>query len=583
MNSIDFAQEVLRLTNEFRAQNGLSALTMNEELAITAQKYSQTMAEGDFFNHIGADGSAPWDRAEAEGYTAMAMGENIAAGQLTPEQVVQGWIDSPGHRENMLNPSYTELGVGYFELENDTGQVNYNRYWTQLFGSGDLTPASPSPMPVAAPAPAPPMAAPIPAPEAPAAPTPQVPTLAEPVTEAPVDTPPSFAEEVLRLTNEFRAENGLSPLTMNDELVTTAQKHSQAMAEGDFFSHTGLNGSAPWDRAEDEGYTANAMGENIAAGQLTPEQVVQGWIDSPGHRANMLNPSYTELGVGYVELANDTGQVNYNRYWTQLFGSGDLTPTPIAEADEVDASIFEAVPQAVAAATKTVAELPVDSASGPEMLQSQMAGAESTALETLSAELLPESDFVGDADRNILKGNGLDNIMLGLAGNDRIKAHRGDDYINGGLGNDGLWGNLGNDVIMGDEGNDFLRGGHGSDKLVGGLDNDVLVGGGRTFWMPEIDTLMGDGGADKFVLGNQYQAFYTNNGVDDYAVITDLNKAEGDTIQLYGQQTYTLGAAPEGTANGQGLFIEKSGVRELIAVIQVDSNLAMTDSAFMFV
>lgn len=135
----DFAQDVLRLTNDFRAEHNLSPLALNQKLTTTAQKHSQAMAEDDFFSHIGKDNSTPWERAETEGYTARAMAENIAAGQRTPEQVVQGWIDSPGHRENLLNPSYTELGVGYFELSNDTGAVNYMRYWTQLFGSGDLT------------------------------------------------------------------------------------------------------------------------------------------------------------------------------------------------------------------------------------------------------------------------------------------------------------------------------------------------------------------------------------------------------------------------------------------------------------
>lgn len=68
------------------------------------------------------------------------------------------------------------------------------------------------------------------------------------------------------------------------------------------------------------------MGENIAAGYSTPEAVVEGWKNSSGHRANLLNPNFTELGVGYYYLANDTGSVNYNRYWTQVFGSGDLNP-----------------------------------------------------------------------------------------------------------------------------------------------------------------------------------------------------------------------------------------------------------------
>ena len=134
-----FAEAVLQLTNEFRAQYGLSPLRLNRELSITAQKHSQAMAEEDFFNHIGLNGSEPWDRAAAEGYTAQTLGENIAAGQATPEQVFQGWVASEGHRENLLNPNYTELGVGYFKLENDTGQINYVHYWTQVFGSGNLT------------------------------------------------------------------------------------------------------------------------------------------------------------------------------------------------------------------------------------------------------------------------------------------------------------------------------------------------------------------------------------------------------------------------------------------------------------
>ena len=141
-------------------------------------------------------------------------------------------------------------------------------------------------------------------------------------------TSQQFVNEVLRLTNEFRAKNGLAPLTANAELDQTAQKYSETMAIGDFFSHTGKDGSKPWDRAEDEGYQARTMGENIAAGQRSPKQVVDGWINSPGHRANMLNPNFTELGVGYFNLENDTGRVNYRTYWTQLFGSGDLLNNP---------------------------------------------------------------------------------------------------------------------------------------------------------------------------------------------------------------------------------------------------------------
>ena len=109
----------------------------------------------------------------------------------------------------------------------------------------------------------------------------------------------AFVDQVLALTNQFRAQNGLAALKANLELNAAAQGHSEDMANQDYFDHTGKNGSLPWDRAKVVGYEARTMGENIAAGQTTPESVVQGWINSPGHRANLLNANFTELGVGY--------------------------------------------------------------------------------------------------------------------------------------------------------------------------------------------------------------------------------------------------------------------------------------------
>jgi uncharacterized protein YkwD len=136
-----------------------------------------------------------------------------------------------------------------------------------------------------------------------------------------------FGQQVLDLTNQFRAQNGLAPLRLNTELNAAALTHSKNMALQDFFSHTGKDGSTVGDRLKTVGYESQAWGENIAAGYATPDQVVQSWINSPGHRANLLNRSYTELGVGYYYLANDTGSVNYKSYWTQDFGAGDRNPS----------------------------------------------------------------------------------------------------------------------------------------------------------------------------------------------------------------------------------------------------------------
>lgn len=141
-SSSDFVQRVLDLTNQFRAQNGVAPLQLNQELNAAALNHSTDMALQDYFSHTGKDGSSAGDRMKQVGYTSYAWGENIAAGYTTPEQVVQGWINSPGHRANMLNSSFTELGIGYYHLENDTGSVNYKNYWTQDFGSGDTNPAT---------------------------------------------------------------------------------------------------------------------------------------------------------------------------------------------------------------------------------------------------------------------------------------------------------------------------------------------------------------------------------------------------------------------------------------------------------
>ncbi len=130
-NNATFEQQVFELTNQERAKNGLSPLKANAELNYAADKYAEEMSERGVLSHTGPDGSKPWDRAEAVGYEARMMGENLAAGQTTAEQVVEGWMNSSGHRANILKPQYTDIGVGF-----------YNNYWVQDFGSGDRNPIS---------------------------------------------------------------------------------------------------------------------------------------------------------------------------------------------------------------------------------------------------------------------------------------------------------------------------------------------------------------------------------------------------------------------------------------------------------
>ncbi|MGD1974283.1 MAG: CAP domain-containing protein [Desulfobacterales bacterium] len=125
-----------------------------------------------------------------------------------------------------------------------------------------------------------------------------------------------FESEVLDLVNAERADQGLHPLNADTNLATAARDHSEDMGLQDYFSHESLDGRTVADRITAAGYSYNTYGENIAAGQPTPERVVDAWMSSSGHRANILNPIYCDIGVGYAYLSNST----YRHYWTQNFG-----------------------------------------------------------------------------------------------------------------------------------------------------------------------------------------------------------------------------------------------------------------------
>ena len=125
----------------------------------------------------------------------------------------------------------------------------------------------------------------------------------------------AFEAEVLKLTNEFRKENDRAPLRNDADLNAAAENWSRKMAKQDFFEHST---SA---QAEKYGYDVARWGENIAAGYRTPEDVVEGWINSSGHRKNLLNRDFQEIGIGYYKMSNDGGDAPYTHYWTQVFGT----------------------------------------------------------------------------------------------------------------------------------------------------------------------------------------------------------------------------------------------------------------------
>jgi uncharacterized protein YkwD len=182
-------------------------------------------------------------------------------------------------------------------------------------GSAQAPPPGPTQGPTQGPPPAPFAAVFEPAPEAvPRSPSPSPEPAPEPEPEPePADEITALEDEVTRLTNAERADAGCDELATDERLRDSARGHSEDMAVNDYFDHTSEDGRSPFDRMADAGYPDPAA-ENIAFGYQTPADVMEGWMDSDGHRDNILECSYEAIGVGLA--FNDDGRP----YWTQNFG-----------------------------------------------------------------------------------------------------------------------------------------------------------------------------------------------------------------------------------------------------------------------
>lgn len=126
----------------------------------------------------------------------------------------------------------------------------------------------------------------------------------------PVKQGVAYEEAVVKLVNAERAKEGLPALKVDWELARVAKHKSQDMKDKNYFSHTSPTYGSPFTMIQNYGIQYRSAGENIAKGQKTPEQVVNAWMNSSGHRANILNKNYTHIGVGFVEDGY---------YWTQMF------------------------------------------------------------------------------------------------------------------------------------------------------------------------------------------------------------------------------------------------------------------------
>jgi uncharacterized protein YkwD len=128
---------MLAQVNTLRQQAGVGPVTLCANLTAAAQDYASVMATKNHYGHVGLDGSQPWDRMTASGYAWQGAGENIAGGFDTTTAVMAGWRASPHHYDNLVNPSYTHIGLGRASDPTST----YHSYWVQDFGYGGACPS----------------------------------------------------------------------------------------------------------------------------------------------------------------------------------------------------------------------------------------------------------------------------------------------------------------------------------------------------------------------------------------------------------------------------------------------------------
>ncbi|MFD0313036.1 CAP domain-containing protein [Streptomyces flavalbus] len=253
----------LGLVNAARARAGSPPVVLDARLATAAREHAGAMAAAGRLGVEGHDGISVYRRVTAAGFAYLTVGEHLVSGPRTPAEFVEYCLGADHARRTLHDPAFTHAALGR-AAENRSGDT----YWTALW--------------------------------------------ARPLTPAELER---TAGRVVDLTNAERSRAGLRPLTVDPLLTAAAQAHSADMVARDFYSHTSPDGSHPWDRAAAAGSPRRTIGENIACGQRSPTEVVTGWMNSPGHRANILKPAFTHIGIGFA------GGGRAGTYWTQLFGA----------------------------------------------------------------------------------------------------------------------------------------------------------------------------------------------------------------------------------------------------------------------
>lgn len=289
------AAELFRLVNAERTKAGLKALESMDSLTKAAQLRAKDLSGGYFETRPdGSDWSTALETAGVKMESLDNVDESVAGGEDydSPADTLKLLLSTPGAKAALMNKDFTHLGVGY--VHDEKGYGGAQDFWSLLYvakNDGKAPAEAPSKTPEKNPEP-----------ETPA-----------PETPAPSGTDlQSMRQGVLELVNAERAKAGKSPLTLDDAMCEVAQLRADEIVES--FSHTRPNGSSCFTAIDEAGISYRAVGENIAAGQSSPASVMNSWMNSDGHRKNILSGDFSSIGIGYVKASS-----GYGHYWVQMF------------------------------------------------------------------------------------------------------------------------------------------------------------------------------------------------------------------------------------------------------------------------
>jgi len=269
----DVRQDLLRLINAERSRAGSPPLRLDDSLTRAAQQHADEIARTGNFQSGSSE--VMRKRIQQAGYQAHEWTENLTQSGADPAGLLRYWrSNNPSTFRDLMDARYRDIGFGLSRLEG-----------TPLYSFLFAVPQ------------------------------------ADYFTRETADLrdPDAVRKEMLARVNTIRKKAGLNSLRLNSDLETAAQRHAEDMLARGYFAHESPSGTTVRERSRKAGYEWSAIGENIAFGQTSVDEVVETWMGSPGHRKNILGRHFNELGIGLALGKGKDGK--YQVLWVQNFGS----------------------------------------------------------------------------------------------------------------------------------------------------------------------------------------------------------------------------------------------------------------------